>query len=284
MEYFSVKTITPAMRSITDLTKVRSFLIEGSKRAALVDTGTGVGHIGEYIRSLTEKELIVIGTHGHPDHIGGADEFDEVYLSEKDFLLAKEKCGMDSRKDYAELMFRGKKDIGTESLYFVPERKRSYSSLIPEMKFDLGGITVRALPFPGHTQGMTAILIEEERNVILGDACNRRVFLFSEEASNVEQYCDTCRSFQNRYRKFYDRTYMSHGPETLDISLIPNMIETCEDILAGRDDRIEIEFMGEKAYLAKDESVPGTRRDGRTGNIAYVNTKIYQGESKGRNN
>ena len=41
MEYFKVETISPSIKSITDLTTVRSFLIEGEKAAVLVDTGSG---------------------------------------------------------------------------------------------------------------------------------------------------------------------------------------------------------------------------------------------------
>lgn len=273
MDYFKVKTITPALKSITDLTIVRSFLIEGAEGAVLVDTGTGVGHLGEFVKTVTNKPVTVLCTHGHPDHVGAADEFEEVYLNEKDFAMALRDCSVERRREYAEFILE-EKEIGVNELYFVPQRIRPYRKLEPDMVFDLGGITVRAVEFPGHTQGMMVIWIEEERSVILGDACNRRVFLFSEESSTVAQYRDTCEAFWKKYQNRIDTLYMSHGPETLDISLLHNMIDTCHDILAGRDDRIEIDFMGEKAYLAKQESKPGIRKDGKVGNIAYALHKI----------
>lgn len=276
MDYFKVKTITPSIKSITDLTMVRSFLIEGSKGAVLVDTGTGVGHLGEFLKTVTDKPVTVLCTHGHPDHVGAADEFDEVYLSEKDFEMALHDCSVERRREYAAFILEAEKEIKVAELYFVPERKRPYRKLKSEMAFDLGGITVRALEFPGHTQGMMVIWIEEERSVILGDACNRRVFLFSKESSTVGQYRDACVKFWEKYGNRIDTFYMSHGPETLDISLVQNMIDTCDDILSGKDDRIEIDFMGEKAYLAKQEVEPGMRKDGRIGNIAYALHKIKE--------
>ena len=274
MEYFKVKTITHAIKSITDLTKVRSFLIEGTESAVLVDTGTGIGHLGEFVKTLTDKPVTVLCTHGHPDHVGAADEFDEVYLSEKDFDMALHNCRVERRREYAEFILEAEKEINVNELYFVPQRIRGYRRLEPEMIFDLGNITVRALEFPGHTQGMTVVWIEEERSVILGDACNRRVFLFSEESSTVAQYRDACAAFWEKYQNQVDTFYMSHGPETLDISLLQNMIDACDDILSEKDDRIEIEFMGEKAYLAKQETEPGTRKDGKVGNIAYALHKV----------
>lgn len=276
MDYFKVKTITPSIKSITDLTMVRSFLIEGSEGAVLVDTGTGVGHLWEFVKTVTDKPVTVLCTHGHPDHVGAADEFDEVYLSEKDFEMALHDCSVERRREYAAFILEAEKEINVDELYFVPERKRPYRKLEPEMAFDLGGITVRALEFPGHTQGMMVIWIEEERSVILGDACNRRVFLFSKESSTVGQYRDTCAEFWEKYGNRVDTFYMSHGPETLDISLVRNMIDTCNDILSGKDDRIEIDFMGEKAYLAKQEVEPGMRKDGRIGNIAYALHKVKE--------
>ena len=57
MEYFKVETISPSIKSITDLTTVRSFLIEGEKAAVLVDTGTGVGHLAEFVKAITAKPL-----------------------------------------------------------------------------------------------------------------------------------------------------------------------------------------------------------------------------------
>lgn len=273
MEYFKVKTVTSSIKSITDLTKVRSFLIEGSKSAVLVDTGTGVGHLGEFVKTVTDKPVTVLCTHGHPDHVGAADEFDEVYLNEKDFEMALHDCSVERRKEYAAFILEAE-EVNVDELYFVPQRTKTYRRLEPEMVFDLGGITVRALEFPGHTQGMMVIWIEEERSVILGDACNRRVFLFSEESSTVGQYRNACAAFWEKYRNLVDTFYMSHGPETLDISLVQNMIDTCDDILCGKDDRIEIDFMGEKAYLAKLEIEPGVRKDGKVGNIAYALHKV----------
>ena len=272
MEYFKVETISPSIKSITDLTTVRSFLIEGEKAAVLVDTGTGVGHLAEFVKAITAKPLTVLCTHAHPDHMGAVEEFGDVYLNEEDFEMAMTRCCMDRRREYAGFILGEKADL--DSLYFVPERTRGYQKLSPDMEFDLGGVTVKALAFPGHTQGMRVILIKEERSVILGDACNRRVFLFSEESSTVAEYRKACYEFQDAYGDLFDTLYMSHGPLTLDYSLIQNMIDTCDDILAGKDDRIEIDFMGERAYLAKKEVSPGTREDGKIGNIAYALHKL----------
>ena len=49
------------------------YLVEGTQKAALVDTGSGAGSLRQYVETLTERPVIVLLTHGHVDHaMGGA--------------------------------------------------------------------------------------------------------------------------------------------------------------------------------------------------------------------
>jgi glyoxylase-like metal-dependent hydrolase (beta-lactamase superfamily II) len=61
---------------------VKSFLVVGADRAALIDTGMGVGDIRAVVESLTSLPVVVINSHAHWDHIGGNASFDEVWIHE----------------------------------------------------------------------------------------------------------------------------------------------------------------------------------------------------------
>ena len=65
------------------------FLLEGDEKALLIDTGTGVFDIPELVRQLTNKPVMVALTHGHIDHAGGMNQFEEVYLHPADFAMAQ---------------------------------------------------------------------------------------------------------------------------------------------------------------------------------------------------
>jgi hydroxyacylglutathione hydrolase len=57
------------------------YLLIGSERALLLDTGTGHVDLHAVVDELlakTDVELIVAHTHGHGDHVGGDDQFDQV--------------------------------------------------------------------------------------------------------------------------------------------------------------------------------------------------------------
>ena len=44
------------------------YLVEGNDRAALLDTGSGIGFVRPYVETLTSKPISVFLTHGHVDH------------------------------------------------------------------------------------------------------------------------------------------------------------------------------------------------------------------------
>ena len=57
------------------------YLLEGTEKALLLDTGYGVGKLRAFVEKLTEKPILVANTHFHPDHSAGNGEWEEVLLS-----------------------------------------------------------------------------------------------------------------------------------------------------------------------------------------------------------
>jgi glyoxylase-like metal-dependent hydrolase (beta-lactamase superfamily II) len=55
-------------------------LIIGPEKAALIDTGSGIGNLRKAIAEVTDKPVIVINTHTHLDHLGGNRQFDEIAM------------------------------------------------------------------------------------------------------------------------------------------------------------------------------------------------------------
>ena len=47
------------------------YLLEGKEKAMLIDTGWGAGNLRACVEKLTDKPLIVVNTHFHPDHSAG---------------------------------------------------------------------------------------------------------------------------------------------------------------------------------------------------------------------
>jgi glyoxylase-like metal-dependent hydrolase (beta-lactamase superfamily II) len=84
---FHHEKITPRIARIFGFCGELMYLVEGDRRAALIDTGSGYGSLRACVAGLTDKPVTVFITHGHIDHAMGASEFDDVYMSHKDFYI-----------------------------------------------------------------------------------------------------------------------------------------------------------------------------------------------------
>ena len=54
------------------------YLIVGTERAALIDTGIGMGNLRATVEEITDLPVSVYNTHAHLDHAAGNNEFDRV--------------------------------------------------------------------------------------------------------------------------------------------------------------------------------------------------------------
>lgn len=80
-EWFTVESIdreTFAVSEYKHWEEVHSYLICGTEKAVLIDTGLGVADIREAVRKLTDLPIEVLTTHVHWDHIGGHGQFEQI--------------------------------------------------------------------------------------------------------------------------------------------------------------------------------------------------------------
>ena len=81
MEGFEVTKIGKHIFCILDAGNSSFYMVEGDKKAAVIDTGITTGKkITPLLRELTDKPLLLVATHVHCDHIYHMDEFEEVYM------------------------------------------------------------------------------------------------------------------------------------------------------------------------------------------------------------
>ncbi len=85
------------------------YLVTGTQKAMLIDNGLGVANIRDYIKTLTKLPLIVVITHGHPDHAGGNYQFKEVYIHPDDMATATGYNNLPKKSGGAGMMTGGAK-------------------------------------------------------------------------------------------------------------------------------------------------------------------------------
>jgi glyoxylase-like metal-dependent hydrolase (beta-lactamase superfamily II) len=272
--YFKSERISDKVTRIFGPAGELMYLVEGQERAALIDTGTGVGDLRTFVENLTKKPYFVLLTHGHVDHAMGAPAFDEVYMNPADKEVFASHSDFTVRKEFLQ-MSMGENYAKVKEEDFTPiESSDRYKPLSPGDKFDLGGIHLEICLGAGHTPGLVTILLVEERTLLLGDACNFFTFLFDEYALGVTSYEKTLIELDRKTNGRYDRVYLSHGDGNAPKEMLDSVIAVCEDIKTGRTDDVPFDFMEYKAFIAKEMDHTMRRMDGGLGNIVYSKEKV----------
>lgn len=201
---------------------VDAYLICGQKQAVVID-GLGITEgLYECIKEITDKPVSMIVAHGHPDHAGkGMQEFleagCEVFLSFADLELVKE---------HTE---------GTDI------------SALKNMKesFDLGGITVKTMAMPGHTQGSVMLFWEKEKLLFTSDAIGSgSLWMQLPESSSLEEYLIKLKELENLFNQWPDiKIYPGHSwqisafigeeKDYLGREYVKELIELTEGIVNG---------------------------------------------------
>jgi len=273
LNFFKSEKISESVTRIFGPTGELMYLVEGSDRAVLIDTGTGVGNLSEYVKELTDKTITVILTHGHVDHASGAPNFEEVYMNHADDEVYKEHIDFEVRKGYVKAQYKDFDKI-IERDYVLQKNSSAYKDLNDGDIFDLGGITLEIYNAAGHTPGQMAVLIKEERILMTGDAANQATFLFDKYSFGLTSYEKSMKDLLSKTDGKFDKILLSHGTGDAPKELLANIIQLCEEIKVGNADDVPFDFMGQRAYIAKKANEQFERVDGGLGNIIYSKEKV----------
>ena len=115
-DWFKVYAVAPGVFAITEPRQyeaVNSFLIVGSERAILFDTGMGIARISDLVRRITTLPVTVLNSHTHFDHVGGNHEFDDVRNLDIAFSKASARGEVsDELREYASHSLEGDRVCG----------------------------------------------------------------------------------------------------------------------------------------------------------------------------
>jgi len=273
--FYTVSEVNNHLYALKSASGEFVYLVLGSHDALLIDTCLGIGNLREQVEALTTLPVTVAITHGHIDHAMGAPEWNDAWMNLLDTDVYRSMCSYDDRMGYLAA------NVGSERAaqwadVFVPETPDyAFQPLADGQVFDLGGVTVEAVWFPGHTPGCTAMLLVEDRILITGDACNVATFLFDENASSVTDYRATVEQVAKRLDGRYDRVFMQHHVMDAVPNLLQEMLDVCDRVLTGTDDAIPRKMMGRDARLAMDANATMQRLDGGCANLLYNPEHLY---------
>jgi len=246
---FPYKEVAPNTYEIGEFDCASIFLLVGDETAMVIDTGFGIGDLKGFIRTLTDKPLMVCYTHDHIDHVGGASAFDHAYVHPKDmvdFATGGGK-GLSVEARLLDIRFIAERQKGVYP-YNLAEDLSEWGPCPPlypledGQVIDLGNRKVTVYACPGHTPGSITFLDENTRSLFMGDACNCNLGLGggppgSHRFTSIEKALFHLRRLQSLHPE-YDRYFNGHYDfrplgVPLGEDVLPDAIMACEQILAG---------------------------------------------------
>lgn len=232
------------------LEQANMFLVEGSDRDMILDTGMGVIPFKPYLDSLRQdpdKEIICVSSHTHIDHIGAVHEFDIrlVHPAEADEMANPSGLNTLFRKDMPDRLIQTFLDAGyppigetlIEALPFDgydPETYRLRGAPATGLlshgdTVDLGNHRYQVLHLPGHSPGGIG-LFEKDTGVLFGaDAIYDGPLIYEGPGMSIEAYQTT---FDLLKTLPVTRVHGGHDP-SFDRARMLEIIATYEAIWAG---------------------------------------------------
>jgi hydroxyacylglutathione hydrolase len=207
-----------------------SYLVIGSDSALLVDTGLGLADLRSVAEKITDRPLIVVNTHAHPDHVGADYQFAKVYIHPADSGTARSFMAPQSREGSAGMMAGGEAPLPGE----IYSGEVHSTRLIPVKeghRFRLGGRTLEVMETPGHTPGGICLIDKEHKLLFSGDNNNGLVWLFLPGCLPLSDYLVTLEKQRSRMEE-YDTLLPGHGPP-MDSGFILDQITCVRAILDG---------------------------------------------------
>ncbi|MHA6531839.1 MBL fold metallo-hydrolase [Paenibacillus sp. BAC0078] len=173
--WFTVQQIDEATFAISEYghwEKVHSFLLLGQDKAALIDTGLGIGNIRTITDTLTRLPVEVLTTHVHTDHIGSHGDFERIFVHEGDLdWLVHGIKGLSTRqirRDISRDITQPTPD-GFDPETYKPFQGEPAGLLHDGDRIDLGGRTLTVYHTPGHSPGHVAFFDETHGFLFTGD-------------------------------------------------------------------------------------------------------------------
>lgn len=240
---YEIYKINQDTTCILDKYKEALFLIKGNDKALLIDSGMDEDSLMDAITLITDKPVILALSHGHIDHIGLSNEFDDVYMNLKD---------LDTYKQHMT-MKRG--HFNCEMLHF----KNPDDLLEMPDSFNLVNHEIKVIDLPGHTPGSVIFVDMKNKTIFTGDAIGSGcgVWLQLPESLSIKDYKLSLETNIKELKdlgvddtwKFYGghahQEYESQVSEfnELNFQLMKDMVKLCDQLLKNN-----IEFYPTEAY------------------------------------
>lgn len=211
------------------------YLVVGSERAVLVDTGTGIGKLEEVVAALTDLPVEVINTHEHYDHAGSNYRFENTAALDDAAALKRLADGRTAesmmRYKTDEYVIRPYPDGFDVAAWHIPSH--TPTRLLHDGDIiDLGGRSLEVIHIPGHSPGSIALLDRDSRVLFTGDHFFPGPLYCHADDVEIEKYVASNKKLADMIDQ-YDHVLSGHNDPWVDSEVIPRVSDAFETIFSG---------------------------------------------------
>ena len=195
--WFAIRELGRGVHLIGEPPHVNAYLIQGTERAALIDTGLGIANIRKAVESVTDQEIVVVNTHYHFDHSMGNHLFEDIAIHEEGVRALQEQVPRELLQLYMEFSqdllenVNAYRELDARFFHFLTEETtprmfpddfdREQWTHVPTSatqilrdgdEVDLGDRTLSVLHTPGHTPDSICLFDEKDGVLFGGDTIN----------------------------------------------------------------------------------------------------------------
>ncbi|MBD3196935.1 MAG: MBL fold metallo-hydrolase, partial [Candidatus Lokiarchaeota archaeon] len=173
---------------------------------------------------IENRELIVLNSHAHWDHVLGNHQFEKIYIhkSETQFINKKynlsflQDSPLESIKKYRKYDF------------YIPPAK-NIIGIADGFTFNLGGTNIKVIHMPGHSPGSVCLLKDQQAIFTTDVAYYGDIFLpsrdlFTPVLESLENLMNMCKNYDDII------LYPSHSKTPCDINLVKHLYKEINKI------------------------------------------------------
>jgi glyoxylase-like metal-dependent hydrolase (beta-lactamase superfamily II) len=214
--------------------EVISYLVVGTRKAILFDTGMGISNIKAVVEELTKLPVSVVNSHTHNDHVGDNWRFSEVYGMPTDFTRTNAKGSTaDAQAELGPGQVCGSLPKG-----FDPKSYRTKAFLISHWlhdgdKLDLGDRMLEVISTPGHTPDSIALLDEGNSLLFTGDTFYLGPIYLYRPETDLDAYVASMK----RLAALTPRLQLllpSHNVPVAEPSYLPRVLDAIQQVRRGQ--------------------------------------------------
>ena len=259
-EWFHVSELEPGVHLVAEPGHVCSWLIAGSNRSCLLDTGLGLADVRKAVEPVARSPIFVVNSHVHFDHVGGNELFEHTEMhrlgpewiehgSRPEELASYRRLAPRMQASWERLLdadreawfligpdeiLRPWPQAGIESAGWRIEPPPPTRLLDDSDRIELGDRTMRVIHTPGHAPEHI-VLVDEAAGILFAqDQAYYGPHLVYEAGTDIEAFARSARRLADELAGQIRIVYAAHSLRpAIPPRLLGELADAAETVAAG---------------------------------------------------